>query len=201
MPVEGFFADYDWFGPFGMIIITIVLTMLLIELIISTIQVIGQWKMFKKANQPGWPAIIPIYNTYTLCKITGVSAWWILITIGCTILGGIIPGVGALLGAAANIYFRVVLYVSTVRSYGKDDSWAVGLFFLKPFFFLALGIGKSEYIGPKPMQDPILEAMGIKNETTEEVVNEVSESIKYCPNCGNKVAEGTRFCTSCGKEL
>ncbi|MBR2678546.1 MAG: zinc ribbon domain-containing protein [Bacilli bacterium] len=43
--------------------------------------------------------------------------------------------------------------------------------------------------------------MGIKNETTEEVVNEVSESIKYCPNCGNKVAEGTRFCTSCGKEL
>lgn len=24
MPVEGFFADYDWFGPFGMMIITII---------------------------------------------------------------------------------------------------------------------------------------------------------------------------------
>ena len=23
------------------------------------------WKMYEKANEPGWKSIIPIYNTYT----------------------------------------------------------------------------------------------------------------------------------------
>jgi hypothetical protein len=29
------------------------------------------WKVFAKAGQPGWAAIIPIVNTYFLCKVAG----------------------------------------------------------------------------------------------------------------------------------
>ena len=28
------------------------------------------WKMYEKANEPGWKSIIPIYNTYTCYKFT-----------------------------------------------------------------------------------------------------------------------------------
>jgi len=29
------------------------------------------WKIFSKAGQPGWAAIIPIVNTYFVCKVAG----------------------------------------------------------------------------------------------------------------------------------
>lgn len=29
------------------------------------------------AGQPGWAAIIPIFNLYILCKIVGRPAWWV----------------------------------------------------------------------------------------------------------------------------
>jgi len=35
----------------------------------------GFWKTFEKAGEPGWAAIIPIYNFYILTKISD-NAWW-----------------------------------------------------------------------------------------------------------------------------
>jgi hypothetical protein len=37
------------------------------------------WKIFTKAGQPGWAAIIPIYNWYVLCKIVGRPGWWVIL--------------------------------------------------------------------------------------------------------------------------
>jgi hypothetical protein len=37
----------------------------------------GYWKMFKKAGEPGWKSIVPIYDTYTAYKMT-----WKLLTSG-----------------------------------------------------------------------------------------------------------------------
>jgi Family of unknown function (DUF5684) len=37
------------------------------------------WKIYTKAGQPGWAAIIPIYNLYIWCKIVGRPAWWIIL--------------------------------------------------------------------------------------------------------------------------
>ena len=31
----------------------------------------SMWKVFSKAGQPGWAAIIPIYNLYIMCKVAG----------------------------------------------------------------------------------------------------------------------------------
>ena len=35
------------------------------------LMVAALWKVFTKAGEPGWAAIVPILNTYFLCKITG----------------------------------------------------------------------------------------------------------------------------------
>ena len=37
------------------------------------------WKVFSKAGQPGWAAIIPIYNIYVMCKVAGRPGWWLLL--------------------------------------------------------------------------------------------------------------------------
>ena len=198
----------------GVIIFFIIMFafIIFIALICWIIRVVGQWKMFKKAGKDGWPAIIPIYNTYVLCQITGVSPWWIVIVIAANIIGNLIPGIGQLLIMAASIYFGILLAVSTANSYGKDIGWAVGLFFLQPFFSLALGIGKSEYVGPKPMEDPVMGLFikeedkkptaekpvpeaEVKSETTEDKANNT------CPGCGKKMKKDSKFCPYCGKEL
>ena len=59
----------DSFGELFAGLIVIVGIIMLISLIISILYIIGIWKVLKKANKPGWGAIIPVYNLYLLCKI------------------------------------------------------------------------------------------------------------------------------------
>lgn len=136
---------------------------LLIILAVYVIGVIGQWKVFKKANQPGWAALIPFYNSYIACKISGVNPWWVLISVGGSFILPMIPVVGSILSYAVSIYFLILLYVSLAKSFGKETGFAVGLILLNPFFMLALGVGKSQYVGPKPMKDFLFDSINKNN--------------------------------------
>src|ERR1035438_401221 len=51
----------------------------LIGLAIAILTIIGMWKVFVKAGQPGWASIIPIYNAYIICKIVGKPGWWVIL--------------------------------------------------------------------------------------------------------------------------
>ena len=41
----------------------------IISLVLLVIAVVGAWKVFVKAGIPGWHSLIPILNTYDICKI------------------------------------------------------------------------------------------------------------------------------------
>ena len=41
----------------------------IIALVLLVVALAGAWKIFVKAGVPGWHSIIPILNTYDLCKI------------------------------------------------------------------------------------------------------------------------------------
>ena len=91
------------------------------------------WKAFSKAGEPGWAAIIPIYNTIVWLKIAGKPLWWIILLI--------IPVVGFVIAIIATISF--------CEKYGKGAGFAIGMIFL-PFIFLPiLAFGDAQYVGPK----------------------------------------------------
>lgn len=117
----------------------VIMVVSLISLAIVVVQIIGLWKMFTKAGEPGWKAIIPIYNAVILFKISGLSPWLLLIC-----LAGFIPIVGSI----AIIVLNAVLSYKIAKSFGKDGGWAVGIYFLAPIFYMILGFGKAEYVGP-----------------------------------------------------
>jgi len=50
-----------------------------ISLLFSAFYLFCMWKMFVKAGEPGWAAIVPIYNLYTMLKIGGKPGWWIIL--------------------------------------------------------------------------------------------------------------------------
>lgn len=186
--------------------IILVAVVIIIASIIAILQVIGLWKILKKANQPGWGALIPVYNQYLLCKIVGISPWWILILCLSPILV-FIPIIGSLANIAAAIYFTILLNVSLARSFGKEDGFAVGLILLAPIFYLILGLGDSKYLGEKPMNDVIFNKINPENQDTSakntgsSINTSKDTDIQYCTSCGSKIDGYTRFCPNCGKEV
>jgi hypothetical protein len=90
------------------------------------------WKIFTKAGQPGWAAIIPIYNLYIWCKIVGRPWWWILLML--------IPFV--------NFIITIILCIDLAKSFGKGVGFGLGLVFLGIIFFPILGFGSAQYQGP-----------------------------------------------------
>ena len=100
---------------------------------VYTILIIAAWwKIFSKAGQPGWAAIIPIYNLYVWCKIVGRPWWWILLML--------IPLV--------NFIILIILFIDLAKSFGKGVGFAIGLILLSIIFFPILGFGSATYQGP-----------------------------------------------------
>jgi hypothetical protein len=90
------------------------------------------WKVFTKAGQPGWAAIIPIYNVYIWCKIVGRPGWWVILML--------IPFV--------NFIVAIILSIDLAKSFGKGVGFGLGLAFLGVIFWPILGFGSAQYQGP-----------------------------------------------------
>lgn len=108
-------------------------TYMIIVLVISVISIIANWKIFTKANKPGWASIIPFYNMYTQFEIAGMNGWMFLL----------------LLVPIVNIVIAIMLYVNLAKAFGKSTGFAIGLIFLNFIFTLILGFGSAEYVGKK----------------------------------------------------
>ena len=117
---------------------TILLTYSIIVLVIAVLQIVALWKIFTKAGEKGWKAIIPIYNLVTLFKISGLSPLLVLVY-----LIGFIPVIGPIACLVLTIYQAN----SLSKSFGKTAGFTVGLVLLAPIFYMILGFGKSQYVG------------------------------------------------------
>ena len=109
------------FGTFGIVfLIFIVLTFAIL------------WKVFTKAGQPGWAALVPIYNHYLLVtEICKKEILWFILAF--------IP--------IANIIAAWVISQELAKKFGKSEAFGIGLFFLGPIFFAILAFGDAEYEG------------------------------------------------------
>jgi hypothetical protein len=92
----------------------------------------AMWKIFAKAGQPGWAAIVPIYNIVVLLQIIGRPLWWIVLLF--------IP--------VANFIVLIISMIDLAKSFGKGTGFAIGLILLGPIFLPLLGFGDARYLGP-----------------------------------------------------
>jgi len=95
----------------------------------------GMWKMFTKTNQPGWAAIIPIYNTVVIFRMIGRPGWWVIFYF--------IP--------LANIIVFFIMSHELAKAFGKGLGYTFGLIFLPFIFYPALGYGRAKYTLPIQM--------------------------------------------------
>jgi hypothetical protein len=104
---------------------------LILEIALFAVIIAGLWKAFEKAGQPGWAAIVPIYNIYVMTVIAKKPAWWIVMLI--------IPIVG--------IVFAILLMIEIAKQFGQGAGFGVGLALLGFIFWPILGFGDAKYIG------------------------------------------------------
>lgn len=91
----------------------------------------SMWVLYAKAGEPGWAALIPIYNLYILLKIAGKPGWWLLLML--------IPFV--------SLVIAIITYIGVAKNFGKGGGFAFGLVLLPYVFFPILAFGSAEYIG------------------------------------------------------
>ena len=102
------------------------------EFAVSILQIVAKWRIFSKAGEHGWAALIPFYNTYVLYKITWESGlFFILSYIPCL-----------------NMIVTIMTNMKLAAVFGKGDGFVLGLSLLGFIFYPVLAFDSSEYEGP-----------------------------------------------------
>ena len=96
---------------------------------LTILAIAGMWKVFVKAKQPGWAAIIPIYNVIVLLKIVNRPLWWFFLFL--------VPFV--------NFIMWLVVNYDLAKSFGKDVGMMLLLTFLPFIGYPMLGFGDAKY--------------------------------------------------------
>ena len=129
----------------------LMITGLLFALIRYLMHAIGYSKMYRKADESGWKAFIPVFNTYTNYKISWngkLFFLYIALTAASTILGMYTEGVLGLVSMAASIgviYMIVKQNLNMAKLFGKGAGTAIALILFPSITSLVLGLGKAEY--------------------------------------------------------
>lgn len=145
-----------------------------IQVVLLVLTIVAYWRIFEKAGEKGWKAIIPVYSSYVIYKLVWKKSmfWWNLVVgviagiAGAVFIGALMAAGGGadamMMGGTAlismlvflatgivSVVINIILYVKMARAYGYGGGFAVGLILVNTVFILILGLGNAEYVGPQ----------------------------------------------------
>ncbi|MEX0775499.1 MAG: DUF5684 domain-containing protein [Phycisphaeraceae bacterium] len=109
---------------------------LTIFLAVFVLAAVGLFKLFTKANKPGWAAFIPVYNGMVMAEIVGRPSWHGLLLL--------VPVLGVIMA--------ILICIELAKSFGKDTVFGVLLALFSPIMMPILGFSSATYSGP--VRDP-----------------------------------------------
>ena len=89
-------------------------------LVIQAIHFLGTWKLYVKAGRKAWEAAIPVYNAIVLMQIINRPKWWVILLF--------IPII--------NLLMFPVIWVETIRSFGRNKLWETWAVILTLGFYI-----------------------------------------------------------------
>ena len=98
---------------------------------VFTIAFAGMWKAFAKAGLPGWGALVPLYNSYLM--------WRLSQTRRLALVGLFIPVV--------SVVAFVYVMLKIAERFARSPAFGVGLLLLPSVYWPILGFGRSEWTG------------------------------------------------------
>lgn len=125
-------------------IIVLAIFALLICLAIAALIIVSNCKIFAKAGQKWWKALIPLYNSWVQTKICGLAWWWFPIFVGVTALfseprmSNYVISMGLVL-VSFNYCYNMAI------KFGKSKGFAVLLAILPVIGLPMLAFGSAKY--------------------------------------------------------
>ncbi len=104
-------------------------TLVTFFVVVWLIQIFSYWKVFTKAGQSGWLAVIPIFNLVILTRIAKYSGWLALI----------------FFFPLVNIAWIFIVNISVAKAFGKRAGFGVLMAFLPIVGYPILGFGDAKY--------------------------------------------------------
>lgn len=102
----------------------------LLSIVIGVLTIVALWKVFTKAGEHGWAAIVPLYNAYVEFRVAGFNPWLFLL----------------LLIPIVNVVMAILVAVRIGTAFGKSLVWSIFLLILLPVIgLLILGFGSATY--------------------------------------------------------
>lgn len=151
----------------------IVVMMGVIALALMVLRIIARWRIFEKAGEKGWKAIIPFYSDYIFYKIIDMVPFFWALLAGGLVVGFVSAATGSmnsyyfgadgsftmtsaqtmnpfagLLGFAFAIFAIVTAVLASIRTakvFGKGGGYIAGLILVPDIFLMILGFGKAKY--------------------------------------------------------
>ncbi|HVY44816.1 MAG TPA: DUF5684 domain-containing protein, partial [Minicystis sp.] len=96
---------------------------------LGLVVVISMAKIFDKAGEPWWAAIIPIYSFLVLLKIVDKPAWWVVL----------------LFVPVANFIVALIVVFALAEKFGQGFGFGVGMLLLPVVFYPMLAFGSAQY--------------------------------------------------------
>lgn len=101
-------------------------------IIIAIFSLITTWIIFKKAGQPGWAAIIPIYNLIIMLKVVKLDWWHIFILL-------FVP--------FATVVYAIIIRLKLAKLFGKSTAFGVLSIFFSLITDAIIAFGEAKYEG------------------------------------------------------
>lgn len=117
--------------------------LMLICLAVAIFLIIAECKLYTKAGESWWKALVPVYSTWIEAKIAGLAWWW------CPIYFGV-----AILSSFSNLSYIIAFALVVVsfnfnynlaKKFGKSNGFAVLLTLLPVVGIPILAFGSSTY--------------------------------------------------------
>ena len=90
---------------------------------------VGGWRIFQKAGEPGWASLIPLYNLFVVLRIVGAPGWWAVLFL--------VP--------AVNFIMSLIVTWRLARAFGQGVVGCLALALLPVVMIPVLGCGSARY--------------------------------------------------------
>lgn len=108
----------------------------------------AQYKLFEKAGEAGWKALVPVYGNYVWLRLIGKPIWWLILLY--------IPVLGILI--------LVSMVIELAKAYGKYGLGHHAMALLLPFYFFPrIAFDDSvKYLGPPQTHENLPQKSGLR---------------------------------------
>ncbi len=118
-----------------------------------------EWRIFTKAGEPGWKALIPFYSIFVSHHIAGMHHAWFVAEIIAWIIETVlelVPNIPAWVEDPFTVFTFLFTVVSEIvhmsllgDRFGKKTPFKVGMVLLPPVFLPILAFGSAAYQKPE----------------------------------------------------